>query len=155
MPQRRALEPSHVDLRRIQGQQPAGRPGQDARRVRFLGRDRREDVPEARDIRLKTQRGSGRRLIGPELVDQAIQRNDPSSVEGQQREHRPLLQSAERQILPTRRRSDRAEERDPHLRSLSRLVQQGSGQSALPPSPTSTFKDAASPQQAHPLTIAS
>ena len=72
-----------------------------ARRLGFEPLPRRaERLPQLRDAHLQRGRAGGGRLVGPELVEQPVTRDDLVRVQKQQREQRPLTRPAERQRPP-------------------------------------------------------
>ena len=64
-----------------------------------LDRVRAERLPQLRDEVLERRDGGRRRIAGPERLDEPVDRDDPTGLEQQQREERPLLRAAERDRL--------------------------------------------------------
>jgi hypothetical protein len=51
-----------------------------------------------------------RRVLGPQLLDQAIARDDPVGLQQQDRQQRALLRAAEREPVPVRANLERTED---------------------------------------------
>jgi hypothetical protein len=117
------FEPRDVDLLGIERQDPTRRPGQDPGCLLADRRHRSEDAAQTRHVRLKAQGRPGGGLVAPELVHEAIQGNDASSVESHQREHRTLFRAAKRKFDAARRRGDGAEQRHLHVFESGRRPQ--------------------------------
>jgi len=82
------LEPVHVQAACLDAKLVAGR----SRRDRVSA----ERPPELGDVRLQDLRRRGRRLVGPEILDQTVARDRLVHVEQQDREERPRLRRAQR-----------------------------------------------------------
>ena len=61
---------------------------------------RLERLAQMRDVTLEHVRRRLRRRVAPEVVDQAVRRDDLVRVQEEKREHCPLLRAAERKEIP-------------------------------------------------------
>ena len=91
----RRFEAGGVDLLIGGPQQVAGRAGDQDRRWPAGGAVGLEHSPQVGDVRLQRSRGPGRRLVGPQLGDEGVERHDPIGVEEQQGQQGALLAAAE------------------------------------------------------------
>ena len=82
------LEAAQVELLGFGVQDVAARPV-----LQPIGAER---LAQARDVGLQHVAGRRRRGLGPDLLDQAVRRDDGACAQEQEREHGPLLGSAER-----------------------------------------------------------
>ena len=83
-----ALETGKVELLRVAHEHVSGR----ARLEHFV---RLQQLPQSRDVLLERGRSVFGRVAAPELLDQAVARDDTARVEQKQGEQAPLLDSAE------------------------------------------------------------
>ena len=92
-----ALEAGRIDLFRRDVEHVARWPGHQHGGRCPGGAVRLEHPPQVRHVGLEGRRRRGRRLAVPELVDQAVDRDDPSGLEEEQRQERPVFGRAELQ----------------------------------------------------------
>ena len=85
---RQPLEPAQVELVRFAAEDVA-------RRAR-LDRTVAERLAQLRDVDLERRRRRRRRRVGPELVDQPLDRDDPAGLEREDGQERPLLATTDR-----------------------------------------------------------
>ena len=114
-----ALEARDVELARLDSGDVSGRTGHDHGLAAGLS----QSFAQLGDVDLHDLRGRRRRLVAPELVDQAVSRNDLVRAQQQDGEQRPLLRSSERQDTSTVSDLERAEK--PEVQS--RLLQTNRG----------------------------
>jgi hypothetical protein len=89
LPLDQAHEAMEVELPRLHPQHIAGRP-----RLHPVGA---EELPQARDVPVQRGRGSRRRGLAPELVDDPVLPDDFVRVQEQQPQERPLPPATERE----------------------------------------------------------
>ena len=100
-------------MTRLDANRVARRPGDDA-----VGA---EDLPQAGDVVLHRVDGGLRRLEAPELVDQAVDRNNLVRVGEQEGEQRPLPAASKRDRHAVVENLERAEDPELHRAAAARL----------------------------------
>jgi hypothetical protein len=106
------LEAAQVELAAVHVEEIAGRP-----RDERLGPER---LAELRDEVLERGRRRSRRVLAPQVVDQAVGRDHLSRPQEQDRKQRALLLATQRQGFPAGEDLERTE--DPELQHRVRVV---------------------------------
>ena len=106
------LEVLQIELARLDAEEIAAAAGGETRLVR---RRRAQHLPEPRDVVAQGVVGRVEALLGEELVDQPLARDDPVRAQQEQRQQRALLRPAGRDRHAVHPHRERAE--DPELQA--------------------------------------
>jgi hypothetical protein len=93
--------------------------GRDTQDVSRRSRDERravraECLPKPRNVHLHRVARRRRRVVGPQLLDEAIARHDPIRAQQQHREERALPRTTQREALPVRADFERTKDSKVH-----------------------------------------